>query len=89
VCAVSGARPPRMMCPFPVAQAWAPISTAFCRITGRAPLFTSYTLKVLRGNHSISHERAQRELGYHPRELAQSVRDTCLWFQEHGLLPKT
>jgi len=86
VCAVSGARPPRMMCPFPVAQAWAPVSTAFCRLTGRAPLFTSYTLKVLRGNHSVSHERATRELGYHPRELARSVRDTCLWFQEKGLL---
>ncbi|MGA2478365.1 MAG: NAD-dependent epimerase/dehydratase family protein [Spirochaetia bacterium] len=89
VCAVSGARPPRMMCPFPIAQAWAPISTAFCRVAGRAPLFTSYTLKVLRGNKSVSHARAERELGYHPRELAQSVRDTCFWFQEKGLLPKT
>jgi dihydroflavonol-4-reductase len=89
VCAVSGARPPRMMCPFPVARAWAPMSTAFCRVTGRAPLFTSYTLKVLRGNTHISHARAERELGYRPRDLSQSVRDTCLWFQEKGLLPKT
>jgi dihydroflavonol-4-reductase len=89
VCAVSGARPPRLMCPFPVARAWAPLSMAFCRLTGRAPLFTSHTLKVLRGNRSISHARAERELGYHPRELAVSVRDTCRWFQEKGLLPKT
>jgi dihydroflavonol-4-reductase len=89
VCAVSGARPPRMMCPFPLAQAWAPVSTAFCRVVRRAPLFTSYTLKVLRGNRNVSHERATRELGYHPRDLAESVRDTCRWFQEKGLLPKT
>jgi dihydroflavonol-4-reductase len=87
--AVSGARAPRLMCPFVLARAWAPVSTAFCRLTGRAPLFTSYTLKVLRGNTHISHERAHRDLGYRPRELGETVRDTCLWFQEKGLLPKT
>jgi dihydroflavonol-4-reductase len=84
VCEAAGRRPPQLMCPFPIARAWAPVSTGICRITGSAPLFTTYTLKVLLGNRNVSHERASRDLGYSPRDLARTVRDTYSWFKETG-----
>jgi dihydroflavonol-4-reductase len=85
-CDAAGARIPRLVCPFGLARAWAPLSTAFCRLTGRAPLFTSYSLKVLLGNRCVSHARAQRDLGYGPRDLEQTVRETLIWFRENGYL---
>jgi dihydroflavonol-4-reductase len=85
-CAASGARLPRLMCPFPVAQAWAPFAAGWSRLTGRPPNLTPYSLKVLRGNRLISHERARRDLGYTPRDLEQSVRESIAWFREKGLL---
>ena len=86
VCAAAGSRVPRLMCPFPLAQAWAPVSTGFCRITGKPPLFTTYTLRVLRGNRSVNHEKATRDFGYAPRDLQRTVRETLLWFKESGKL---
>jgi dihydroflavonol-4-reductase len=85
-CEATGARPPRITCPFPLAQAWAPVSSAFCRVTGRQPLFTAYTLRVLRGNRNTSHERAAKDLGHAPRDLRDTVRDTCAWFRDQGWL---
>jgi dihydroflavonol-4-reductase len=83
-CNVTGARPPKLMCPFGVAMAWAPVSTAFCRVTGMTPLFTTYSLKVLRGNRNVSHERAFRAFGYSPRDLQETLRDTIAWFTRNG-----
>ena len=34
----------------------------------------------------ISHERAARDLGHKPRDLEQTVRDTCRWLAENGFL---
>ena len=85
-CEATGARPPRITCPFPLAQAWAPISAAFCRVTGRQPLFTGYSLRVLRGNRNVAHERAAKDLGHAPRDLRDTVRDTCAWFRARGWL---
>jgi dihydroflavonol-4-reductase len=86
VCAETGARPPRLMCPLFLARAWAPVSTAFSLLTGGEPLFTKDSLRVLTGNRNVSHERAARELAYQPRDLADTIRDTIAWFREKGLL---
>ena len=84
VCGEAGIRPPRLMCPYPLASAFAPLSTAFCVVTRRAPLFTSYSLRVLKGNTRVSHQKAAADLGYRPRDLGQTVRDTLAWFRENG-----
>jgi dihydroflavonol-4-reductase len=85
-CTVSGAHLPRLMCPFPVARAWAPVASGWSRLTGTSPKLTTYSLKVLHGNRCISHERARRDLGYTPRDLQQSVRDSIDWFRQKGFL---
>jgi len=47
------------------------------------PRFTSQSLDVLRSNSNISHAKASRELGYHPRTLYESIGDAVLWFLEN------
>jgi len=86
VCAVTGARLPGLTCPFWIAQAWAPFSSAFSRAMGKTPLFTGYSLGVLRAYRTVSHERASRELGYRPRDLEETIKDVCAWFEVNGYL---
>lgn len=86
VCNVTGARPPGLTCPFWIARAWAPVSAAYSRIAGKTPLFTGYSLSVLQGNHTVSHDRAARELDYRPRDLEETIGDACAWFEVSGYL---
>ncbi len=79
---ITGVPAPHFVCPLWLAHVGAPIATAFDRLTGRRPLFTSVTLKALHSNRNISHEKATRELGYHPRPFQDTVIDTLRWFEE-------
>jgi dihydroflavonol-4-reductase len=82
----TGARRRRFLCPFWLAWAGAAGTSAVAELVGRTPLFTPYSLAVLRGNRCVSHARAERDLGHRPRELGETVRDTCRWFEEQGML---
>jgi dihydroflavonol-4-reductase len=86
VCNVTGARMPGLTCPFWIAQAWAPVSAAYSRAVGKTPLFTGYSLSVLRVYRTVSHERVGRELDYRPRDLEETIGDTCAWFEVNGYL---
>ena len=41
---------------------------------------------ALRGNRHVSHEKATRELDYHPRPLRETITDTLRWFENNGQL---
>jgi nucleoside-diphosphate-sugar epimerase len=86
ICDAAGRRAPRLTCPYAVARMGAPLSTLFSVLFGKKPLFTGYSLAALRGNRTISHARAERELGYRPRDLEETIRDTWRWFIEKGLV---
>ena len=58
----------------------------YYRWTHKRPRFTSYSLDVLRSNSHVSHAKATRELGYHPRPLFESISDTAHWFLENLFL---
>ena len=47
--------------------------------TKRRPLFTRYSLYTLLSNDKFSHDKATAELGYRPRDLLQTLRDTIAW----------
>ena len=49
------------------------ISLSFAK---KAPLFTPYSVYTLNTNGYFSHEKASQELGYHPRDLEDSIRDS-------------
>jgi len=83
---VTGAPVPGFVCPTWLARIGAPMVTAYNRILGRRPLYTSYSIKTLRTNQSISHQRATHEFGYHPRPFRETLFDTLRWFEQTGQL---
>jgi dihydroflavonol-4-reductase len=69
--------------PFSLAQITARIMPFFYRLTHARPRFTSYSLATITSNSFISHAKAGLELGYHPRPLRDSLRDTVGWFRKY------
>ncbi|MDX2138194.1 MAG: NAD-dependent epimerase/dehydratase family protein [Chloroflexota bacterium] len=53
-------------------------------LTGKPSMITRASLYPLRNSHTISHERATRELGYQPRSIDESLHDTIAWFHQIG-----
>jgi len=84
----TGAAPPRFVCPMGLARAAAPFALAFARLTGRRPLFTPEALHALRHHRDVRSARAAAELGWAPRPLEETVRDTLAWFGQRGLLAR-
>ena len=83
----TGVAAPRLQFPLSVARLWAPCQVVLDRWRGRRPLYTPAAVHIMaHGNRQISSARAQAELGFHPRPLAESVEDTYRWFDEHGML---
>ena len=74
--------------PMGLARAAAPLLAAFARMRGRRPLYTAYSLQALASSDRFSHDKATRELGYRPRDLRLTVRDTVRWLQSHGVQPR-
>jgi dihydroflavonol-4-reductase len=84
----TGISSPGFICPLWLASAGAPLVTAFEHLRGRRPLYTRASVIAINSNHYISHEKAERELDYHPRPLEQTIHDTLAWFAECGQLPE-
>ena len=72
-----GKRPRKFAVPYGVAKRLAPAAE---RLLGlfrkKAPLLTPYSVYTLHTNGNFSHEKAARELGYTPREIETSIRDS-------------
>ena len=85
---VTGARSPRLVFPMWMARLGVPFGTHFTRLDGEHPLYTRVSLRALRGNRQISHQRATRDLGYQPRPLRETLEDTFQWFAETGRLAR-
>jgi dihydroflavonol-4-reductase len=86
VAQITGVPAPGFICPMWLARIGAPLISAFDRLAGRRPLYTSASLQALRGNRNISHQKATRELDYHPRPFRETLIDTLSWFEETGQL---
>lgn len=64
-----------------MAKAAAPVMGWAARRKRQRPLYTKYSLNTLNSNDRFSHDKATRELGYHPRDLFQTIADTILWMK--------
>jgi dihydroflavonol-4-reductase len=72
----------QMKIPFDLAKFAALFTPMYYRMANATPRFTPYSLEVLQSNSNISHAKATKELGYHPRSLQESIRDAVKWFLE-------
>jgi dihydroflavonol-4-reductase len=70
----------QMKIPFNLAKLAALFTPIYYQLANATPRFTPYSLEVLQSNSNISHAKATRELGYSPRLLPESIRDTVKWF---------
>jgi dihydroflavonol-4-reductase len=86
VAEITGSNSPRFVCPLWLARIGVPVFAAVSHLNGKQPLYTSVSLRAVRSNRHISHERATRELGYQPRPFRETLMDTLKWFEENGRL---
>lgn len=80
---ITGRGFPRFTVPLSLAEFVARFTPLYYRLSHASPRFTPYSLEVLQSNSFISHEKATRELGYHPRPLYESIQDAIHWYLEH------
>lgn len=61
----------------------------YYRLTRQTPKFTSYSLETVQTNSDVSSGKARRDLGYRPRQLVQTVRDTVRWWLGKSRKPQS
>jgi len=83
---VTGVPAPGFICPMWLARIGAPFISAFDRLADKRPLYTSASLQALRDKRDVSHQKATRELDYHPRPFRETLTDTLRWFEDTGRL---
>lgn len=81
---VTGVAAPRLVMPVWLAMLGVPFAAAVAAITGKDAKFTRASLRAVTHHQKVSHEKAERELGYRPRPLRETLTDTYRWFRENG-----
>ena len=73
--------------PMWTAKMVAPAFEWYAKHKHRRPLYTRYSLYTLRSNDRFSHDKATSELGYRPRDLYETIRDTVRWYYSRKSAP--
>ena len=68
--------------PIWIAKMAAPLLEWFAKLKHKRPLYTSYSLHTLKTKDRFSHAKATHDLGYEPRGLKDTIRDTVFWFKD-------
>jgi dihydroflavonol-4-reductase len=74
---------PRFKMPLWLVKAISKAILPYYKLKKTKPLFTSYSIEVLNSNCDISSKKAQKELGFSPRPIKESIKDSVEWFKEN------
>ena len=77
---VTGRKAPAVKLPYAVAFCAGMCSTAWAEVTGRPPRVPIDAVRMARKKMWVTHEKAQRELGYHPAPAAFALKRAVAWF---------
>lgn len=80
---VSGNKPPKIKLGKGIIDLAAPVMEVFYKVSGQSPIFTRYAVRKLVSNCNFTYEKAQKELGYNPRPLKESLADALKWIAEN------
>jgi dihydroflavonol-4-reductase len=69
--------------PFSIAHATAHVTEWYYQIAKKRPQFTRYALETVTSNSTISYMKANSELGYHPRNMRETLEDTVTWWKQY------
>ena len=72
-----------LILPMPLAKAAAPFLCRYTSYKKKRPLYTIYSLYTLQVNDRFSHDKATSELGYKPRDLYETIKDTVRWYKKN------
>jgi len=78
--------------PFRLAKTAARGAALWYRLSRTCGRFTPYSLETVNDNSDISIAKARRELGYNPRPISETIRDTVAWWknvQQYKLTTET
>jgi len=78
---------PTYRIPTKIARAAGVLAGAYYRLLRRRPVFTAYSIDVLRSNSQVSSARARAELGFTTRPWRESIHDQVEWFRTERMLP--
>jgi dihydroflavonol-4-reductase len=78
---------PTYRIPAIIARTAGVLASSYYRLLRRKPVFTAYSIDVLRSNSLVSSARAREELGFTSRPWQESIRDHVEWFRTQGMLP--
>ncbi|MBN2194817.1 MAG: NAD-dependent epimerase/dehydratase family protein [Polyangiaceae bacterium] len=85
--AVTGVPAPRWQAPQWLARLGAPFALMAAHTLRREPLFTPESLRALRAEPRVTHDRAAAELGHCPRPLRATIEDVYRSFRRRGVIP--
>ncbi len=71
--------------PFRLAAFAARAAALWYRLSRTRGRFTPYALETVNSNSDICIQKARRELGYAPRPMTETIRDTVRWWREFRL----
>lgn len=80
---LTGVKAPSIKVPSWLVKIASSIFPSYYKLTGKEPLFTSYSIDVINSNSKISSDKARNELGYSPRPIKESIKDSVEWFKEN------
>ncbi|MDQ6700959.1 MAG: NAD-dependent dehydratase, partial [Acidobacteriota bacterium] len=81
---LTGRKAPTIQLPYAVAYAAGVITTAWAKISGKPPRAPLDAVKMAKKKMYVSHEKARRELGFHPDPVDGALRAAIEWFGENG-----
>ena len=84
---ITGKKAPTLRLPYAIAYCAGMCSTAWAGITGLAPRVPIDAVRMARKKMWVTHDKAQRELGFQPRSAEAALRRAAEWFGQAGRLP--
>ena len=76
-------KPVKNKVPHFVIKAVSPFIERHAKKHNKAPLFTGFSMDCLMQNSNYSYKKANEELGYNPRPLEETMKDTIEWMQSN------
>jgi dihydroflavonol-4-reductase len=78
----AGVRPPRRSIPMPVLYALGALGSLRARLTGKDTELSLQSVRMMRAEADLDHGKAERELGWEPRPIEQSIREAARFWAE-------
>jgi len=83
---ITGVPAPRIIIPMWIARLVYPLVAYVDHLSGNTPRLTEASLQEMQSNRNQDHQKATRDLDYHPRPLRETLTDTIRWFESNGHL---